>query len=90
MVSDAGKICCFDPLWIQRRVMLASCMQRWRDSDDSRMLIQDSECDEAGKIISNYTISFGRITIVNMLFSEHIYGPLVGYPSLRIGEDNVE
>lgn len=49
-----------------------------------------AECDGAGNITCNYTVNFIAITIVNMLFSKHVYRPLEGHPSVEIGEDNVE
>lgn len=49
-----------------------------------------AECDGEGNITCNYTVNFTGITIVNMLFSKHVYGPLEGHPSVGIREDNVE
>lgn len=34
--------------------------------------------------------SGGGVTIVNMLFWKQVYGPLVGHPSARGAEDDVE
>ena len=55
-------------------------------ADDSRQ--QNVMEQETSLAIT--TVNIPGITIVNMLFSKHFYGPLEGHPSAGIGEDKVE